>query len=199
VLRLGGSPEDSITFDADGSCVAGGGDGPFAPYYCSQVHPYTYGCLTPARWEAVLEFADAVGFKIAFGLNGCWGRPGASDPMDFSNARALMEATAASPHARALAYWELSNEVVPRTIAAAQWVADALVLKGMSEAAFGAKGLPAPPVVGPDQAAGTAISEVVQALGGKGGQLAAVVYHQYPRQFRRPRAPQKTTSPQNKP
>ena len=41
LLRLGGSPEDSLVFDADGgSCTPGtGGDGPFAPYFCSQVHP----------------------------------------------------------------------------------------------------------------------------------------------------------------
>ena len=39
VLRLGGSPEDSIVFDADGSCAPGGGSGPFPGYYCSQVHP----------------------------------------------------------------------------------------------------------------------------------------------------------------
>lgn len=41
LLRLGGSPEDSIFFDADGTCVAGtGGNGP-APngYFCSQVKP----------------------------------------------------------------------------------------------------------------------------------------------------------------
>jgi hypothetical protein len=106
VLRLGGSPEDSIVYDADGTCAQGGGAGPFPHYYCSQVHPYTYGCLTPARWEQILEFADRVGFRIAYGLNGCAGRSGPDAPMDFSNAQALMEATAASPHAGALAYWE---------------------------------------------------------------------------------------------
>ena len=187
VLRLGGSPEDSIVFDADGTCAPGGGAGPFAPYYCSQVSPYVYGCLTPARWEAILEFADAVGFKIAYGLNGCWGRPNASAPMDFDNARALMEATAASPHATALAYWELSNEVVPNTISAAQWVADARVIGGMSAAIFGARGLPAPPVVGPDQG-GEAIGEVVAALGGR-KDIAAIVYHQYPECTRPTAAP----------
>lgn len=176
LLRIGGSPEDSIVFDADGTCEPGGGAGPFPGYYCSQVRPYVYGCLTPSRWEAILEFADAVGFKIAFGLNGCWGRPNATEPMDFSNVRALMEATAASPHAAAVAYWELSNEVVPNTINAAQWVADARVLKNMSASVFGARGLPVPPIVGPDQG-GEAIGEVVAALGGR-KDIAAIVYHQ---------------------
>jgi hypothetical protein len=187
LLRLGGSPEDSIVYDADGSCAPGGGAGPFPGYYCSQVHPYVYGCLAPARWQAVLEFADAVGFRIAFGLNGCWGRPNASAPMDFANARALMEATAASPHARALAYWELSNEVVPNTISAAQWVADAREIGALSAAIFGARGLPPPPVVGPDQG-GQAIGEVVAALGGK-ADIAAIVYHQYPECTRPAAAP----------
>jgi hypothetical protein len=39
LLRIGGSPDDSIIFDSDGTCVPGsGGNGP-APkgYYCSQV------------------------------------------------------------------------------------------------------------------------------------------------------------------
>jgi heparanase 1 len=111
LLRLGGSPEDSIQFDADGSCVPGGGAGPFPGYFCSQVSPYVYGCLSRARWAAVLEFAAATGLRIAFGVNGCWGRANKSAPMDFSNVRALMEATAADPNAAVLAYWELSNEV----------------------------------------------------------------------------------------
>lgn len=179
LLRLGGSPEDSIVFDADGSCAPGGGGQPPGPYYCSQVHPYVYGCLSPARWEAVLEFADDVGMKIAFGLNGCFGRTGADAPMDLSNARALMRATAASPHAAALSHWELSNEVVPNTISAAQWVADAAALRNLSLEIFGAAGLPAPPLVGPDQG-GAAVADVVAALGGRAGALAAITYHQYP-------------------
>jgi heparanase 1 len=179
LLRLGGSPEDSIVFDAAGTCVPGGGGQPPLPYYCSQVHPYVYGCLSPARWEAVLAFASEVGYSIAFGLNGCFGRTGADASMDFSNARAIMEATAASPHAAALAFWELSNEVVPRTISAAQWVADAAVLRNMSTAIFGARGLVAPPLVGPDQG-GAAVEDVVGALAGRVGALAAITYHQYP-------------------
>jgi hypothetical protein len=40
ILRLGGSPDDSVIFDTDGTCVPqSGGDGPFPGYYCSQVHP----------------------------------------------------------------------------------------------------------------------------------------------------------------
>ena len=179
LLRLGGSPEDSIVFDADGTCTPGSGGQPAGPYYCSQVHPYVYGCLTPSRWEEVLAFAADVGFQIAFGLNGCFGRAGADSAMDFSNVRALMEATAASPHASVVSYFELSNEVVPNTISAAQWVADADTIRNMSAQIFGAKGLAPPQVVGPDQG-GSAIADVVAALGGREGLIHAAVFHQYP-------------------
>ena len=38
LIRIGGSPDDSIVYDVDGTCVPGsGGHGPSASYYCSQV------------------------------------------------------------------------------------------------------------------------------------------------------------------
>ena len=178
ILRIGGSPEDSIVFDTDGSCTTGG-NGPSSSYYCSQVKPYVYGCLTTKRWEQILEFADLVGFKIAFGLNGCFGRESSQSPMNFSNAQSLMEATANSVHAGVVSFWELSNEVVPNTIQASQWVNDALVLKNMSEVIFSSKGLRSPAMVGPDQG-GSAVKDVVTALNNQVGALAAVTYHQYP-------------------
>ena len=71
LIRLGGSPEDSVIYDADGTCVPmSGGRGPAQDYYCSQVAPYSYDCLTPQRWADLLEFADATGMKIVLGLNG---------------------------------------------------------------------------------------------------------------------------------
>jgi heparanase 1 len=178
ILRIGGSPEDSIIFDTDGSCTPGG-TGPSQNYYCSQVRPYTYGCLSPTRWEEILAFADLVGFKIAFGLNGCYGRESANSPMNFSNAQELMVATANSQHAGALLFWELSNEVVPNTINANQWVADVSNLKKISDEIFTSKGLNSPAFVGPDQG-GSAVSDVVTALNKTSGALAAVTYHQYP-------------------
>ena len=37
ILRLGGSPEDGVWYDADGTCVPdSGGGGPSSTYYCSQ-------------------------------------------------------------------------------------------------------------------------------------------------------------------
>jgi len=67
LLRLGGSPEDSLIFNADGKCIPGsGGNGPFPGYYCSQVHPYSYDCLSPTRWNDLLQFAQKTNFKIVF-------------------------------------------------------------------------------------------------------------------------------------
>jgi hypothetical protein len=178
ILRLGGSPEDSLVFDADGTCVPrSGGAGPFPSYYCSQVSPYVYDCLTRARWAALLEFAAATGLKVAFGLNGCWGRPAADAPMDLSNAGALFEATAASPHAAALWGFELSNEVAGDKISPAAWAADAAALKAAAAAAFGAAGLPPPLLVGPDQVCCVTQEAVAKAV--VPGVLAALTYHQY--------------------
>ena len=179
VLRLGGSPEDSVVFDANGTtCVPGsGGDGPYAPYYCSQVHSYTYDCLTGARWEELLAFAADTGLKIALGLNGCLGRPSATASMDYTNAAALFAATAASPHAVDGFYgFELSNEVVPDTVAPAAWGRDAGALKELARAAFAARGLPAPPMVGPDQTCCLAQEEVMAAT--PPGVISALTYHE---------------------
>ncbi len=176
ILRLGGSPADSIRFDADGTCVAGtGGDGP-APggYFCSQVKPYVYGCLTPARWEALLDFANATGLRIVFGLNACEGRMSSSTPMDFANVRALLRATAASPNRHVVVGFELGNEIVGTTVTAAAWGADARTLRGLVDDAFGAG---APFLAGPDGASPTHARD---ALGSASGAVAVATYHHYP-------------------
>jgi heparanase 1 len=181
ILRIGGSPEDGILFDDDGTCAPqSGGAGPFAGYYCSQVTPYVYDCLTRARWAALLEFAAATGLKIAFGLNGCVGRASPNASMDYANAKALFAATAASPHAAA-GFWgfELSNEVVPTTITPAAWAADAVALKAAAAAAFAAAGLPPPPLVGPD-GGGCCASQAEALAATTPGTLAAITYHSYP-------------------
>ncbi|KAJ9461956.1 Heparanase-like protein 3 [Diplonema papillatum] len=83
-LRVGGSPVNSIYFDTTGSCQPGG-DGPSSPYYCSQVKPYIYACLTPQRWAEILRFAKKTGLKLLMGMNVCYGRKSANSSMDFSN------------------------------------------------------------------------------------------------------------------
>jgi len=181
LLRLGGSPEDSLVFDSPpGSCVPqSGGEGPFPGYYCSQVKPYTYDCLTLDRWTALLDFAAATGLKIAFGLNGCFGRASADAPMDYTNAEAFIRATASLPSAKAAFHgFELSNEVVPNTVSPKAWSADAAHLKAFAATAFAAAGLPPPPMVGPDQGCCAAQAGVVAAA--PPGTIDALTYHEYP-------------------
>lgn len=180
LLRLGGSPEDSLVFDTDGTCVPGtGGNGP-APkgYYCSQVHPYVYDCITPDRWNALLQFASETGLKITIGLNGCYGRMSSTTPMDFSNIEALLKATASSPYVSALWGFEFTNEVVPNTITPEAWAADITAVKIMAADIFSAAGLPLPNFVGPDQGGSSVIASVAQAL--PPGVVNAYTYHQYP-------------------
>lgn len=179
VLRLGGSPEDSLVFDEDGTgCVPqSGGNGPYAPYFCSQVHPYVYDCITKARWLELLAFAADTGLKIALGLNGCYGRPSATLPMDYTNAAAIFNATASSPHAADGFYgFELTNEVVPNTISAAAWGKDAAALKDLARVTFAAAGLAPPPMVGPDQSCCDAQSDVMAAT--PPGVISALTYHE---------------------
>eukprot|EP00038_Savillea_parva_P011457 m.197685 g.197685 ORF g.197685 m.197685 type:complete len:577 (-) comp20191_c0_seq1:24-1754(-) len=83
-LRIGGSPEDTAEYQ-------GFGDG----HVCSSYAMAHHTCLTPARWEEIIEFAEACGLRIVFGLNIMYGRgadgTGSWDP---SNARALLTYTA---------------------------------------------------------------------------------------------------------
>lgn len=178
LLRIGGSPEDSIVFDADGTCVVNGTQAPNASYFCSQVHPYVYGCLTASRWQALLGFAARTGLKIAYGLNGCWGRTSKDTTMDFSNIKEMLQATVASPHWKAgLSYFEFSNEIVNAQISAAAWGADAAALRQIIVDAFPAG--EAPPLVGPDSGDESPdLARVVKDTAP--GVLYALTYHEYP-------------------
>lgn len=176
LLRLGGSPEDSLVYDSDGTCVPGsGGNGP-APngYYCSQVHPYTYDCLTPKRWQDLLNFAESTGMQIAMGLNGCYGRMSSNTSMDFTNVQALLQDTVNSPFIKGFWGLELSNEVVPNTISPYIWGQDATTIHTMAANIFKYK----VPMVGPDQGGSSPIADVAKTT--TPGTLAAFTYHQYP-------------------
>ena len=179
ILRLGGSPEDSIIFDADGTCVAGsGGDGPGGndAYYCSQVKPYIYGCLTPARFQGLLEFANATGLRIVLGLNACFGRLAANLPMNFSNARSLLQFTASSPYLSVLAGLELGNEVVGTTVDAAAWGKDADTLAALVLEYFGSNSSVF--VAGPDGASPTHAHDAI--ANATPGSVRKLTYHHYP-------------------
>lgn len=148
----------------------------------AQVKPYIYGCLTPARWEALLEFASATGLRIILGLNGCVGRLSNTTAMNTSNAAAVIAATAASPHAASLWGFELSNEVVGAgssgTVTPATYADDVAAIKAIADSAFAVAGLPPPFFVGPDVASPGTISAALHAA--PQGTLTAITYHHYP-------------------
>lgn len=178
ILRIGGSPEDSIVFDVDGTCAPNGTAAPNPGYACAgtQLHPwvYVYDCLTPARWEALLAFGARTGLRVVFGLNGCYGRTSKSTSMDLSNIEALVAATAASPHARKGFYgFEFTNEIFGYgPISSAAWGADAAAVRRLLEHAF-PRG-ETPPLMGADSTKVGALASVPP------GTLHALTYHEYP-------------------
>lgn len=181
LLRLGGSPEDSLIYDSDGTCVPqSGGAGP-APggYYCSQVRPYSYDCIEPQRWQDLLAFAHATGVQIIFGLNGCYGRMSSNSSMDFSNIAAMMKDTASSPHVSAFYGWELSNEVMPNTISPYIYGKDMGTLHDMAASIFQAAGAPIPRVAGPDQGGSSPIASIAVTTPPATLTDMAFTYHQY--------------------
>ena len=84
-------------------------------YYCSQVHPRVYDCLTVQRWQRLNEFAAAADLSLVFGLNGCLGRKWRQGPVDVSAYARFFRDTAQA----GLPVWgfELGNELtgVPLT------------------------------------------------------------------------------------
>jgi hypothetical protein len=121
ILRIGGSPEDSIVFDVNGTCTPNGTAAPNPSYACAgtQLHPwvYVYDCLAP---------------------------------MDLSNIEALAAATAASPHAKAGFYgFEFTNEIFGYgPISNAAWGTDAAAVRRLLAHAFPSGEVP--PLMGPD-------------------------------------------------
>jgi hypothetical protein len=64
-LRLGGSEADDAVFNFSDACSKSrGGSGVVDPAYC----------LTPARWEEILQFAADTKLDVAFTLNVMYGR-----------------------------------------------------------------------------------------------------------------------------
>eukprot|EP01059_Diplonema_ambulator_P014673 TRINITY_DN25614_c0_g1_i1.p1 TRINITY_DN25614_c0_g1~~TRINITY_DN25614_c0_g1_i1.p1 ORF type:complete len:500 (+),score=166.65 TRINITY_DN25614_c0_g1_i1:33-1502(+) len=181
MIRIGGSPVDSVVYDV-GGCTPGG-SGPSSTYYCSQVQPYVYGCLTKERWTDVLTWAKELGMQILMGINACYGRTGADEPMDFSNIKAFMEATKSLGDSllEPLIGFEFGNEVT-RTgsptanygMIPSRWAKDAAVVKQIIDATFGSGRMV---LAGPADNTGavTMVGYYVQP-----GVLDIATYHQYP-------------------
>eukprot|EP00755_Sulcionema_specki_P037020 Sspe_Gene.108048::Locus_87209_Transcript_1_1_Confidence_1.000_Length_1571::g.108048::m.108048/K07964/HPSE; heparanase len=183
LLRLGGSPEDSIVYDMKGGCVPGG-DGPGGQYYCSQVRPYTYGCLSRFRWAALLRFAQRTGLRLVLGLNACYGRKSANTSMDFTNIRELLEYTKTldSELVEALYGFELGNEVTHSMdpsatsgIMPSQWAQDVATLRKLVDEVLPGKRVK---LAGPDDYSLQGYQVIVQSMTQQ--TLNALTYHQYP-------------------
>eukprot|EP01084_Bolivina_argentea_P051104 93989_1 len=92
ILRVGGSPEDSVVYDINGECSQKYG---LPNYDCSQTtnsYPY-YGCINKTRWLQINEFAIQTNVTLIFGLNACYGRKSYTSTMNFSNIIALVNYT----------------------------------------------------------------------------------------------------------
>ena len=117
VLRLGGSPIDSIEYAigpaAEARCARGKGTPGGAPgNTCSQTGLATYGCFTGTRWRELLAFGKATGLRVVLGLNACNGRSSVNSTMDFSNIQSLLNFTVSLPPSelQPLAGFEFGNE-----------------------------------------------------------------------------------------
>lgn len=90
VLRIGGSPEDSLGYGFDGHCASEPASAAAGGYYCSRVRPTLYDCLTIDRWQQLNEFADGAGLRLVFGLNACLGRASRDSAVDIGSLRRLL-------------------------------------------------------------------------------------------------------------
>ena len=136
-LRVGGSNADLAVYDAS---FRGGED-------CPPEAVEKKVCLSAARWDAIVDFAEATGLRLVFCLNMMAGR-GADGrgEWDGANARALLEHTARR-HPRFKHGFQLGNEkeyVIEPGSAARAFVS----LRAMVDALWPAGDRPL--VVGPD-------------------------------------------------
>merc|ERR1719242_2471475 len=86
ILRLGGSPEDSIVYNISGMCLKTDSE----QFGCGQSGK-NYGCLSESRWLEILQFMDDTQLSLVFGLNACFGRPNRSALMDYTNIHSMIK------------------------------------------------------------------------------------------------------------
>eukprot|EP01084_Bolivina_argentea_P223948 378806_1 len=108
ILRIGGSPQDSIIYNVSGECL---NIKPSIPgYNCSQT-ANNYGCLNRTRWQQINNFATITNITLLFGLNACYGRLTKNTSMNFSNIQALLDLTSTIPNTQNLKGFEFGNEL----------------------------------------------------------------------------------------
>eukprot|EP01084_Bolivina_argentea_P042190 77826_1 len=93
MLRIGGSGEDSVIYNISNECNEPNKWNISGPYYCSEVHPPNYYCLTKTRWQQILQFCQDTNLKLIYGLNACYGRKGKDKPIDMTNIDSLLSYT----------------------------------------------------------------------------------------------------------
>eukprot|EP01084_Bolivina_argentea_P051103 93987_1 len=109
ILRIGGSPQDSVVYNISGECSQKYG---LPGYGCSQTtNSEYYGCINKTRWDQINAFAQATGIQLLYGLNACYGRKSSSSPMNLSNARNLVEYTNSLGSKAGVFGFELGNEI----------------------------------------------------------------------------------------
>lgn len=174
-LRVGGSQADLTYYDL--------GEGPLL------VAPAGFdGVLTRAQWLAMVDFARASKFQVAFTLNAGAGPRDAKHQWQPDQARTLVEFAAA--RADPVEVWELGNEingaqfVLGAAIDGRQYAADFAVARGLLDELA-----PKASLSGPSSAFWPLLGEVSPVLPeflAKAGGLAGVVsWHYYPQESRR--------------
>ena len=110
ILRIGGSPQDSVVYNMSGECSQDYG---LPGYSCSQeTNSKYYGCITKERWSEINEFARKTNITLVFGLSACYGREANNKAMNFSNIINLIKYTnTLNDNASNLFAFEFGNEL----------------------------------------------------------------------------------------
>jgi hypothetical protein len=173
-LRLGGSDADSAVYS----------DGFPGGLKCPPDVVANHLCLSPARWDEIIGFADDAKLRIAFTLNMMAGRCGkpscghtGSGPWDPSNAKALLTYTAKKYPDFSRHGFELGNEL-EFNLSPEQTATALKQLRGMVNELWPTKSQ-RPRVIGPDL---NPRPDWLQLMLGhlQPGDLDAVTYHMYP-------------------
>ena len=193
LLRIGGSPADFMLYDVfDGACSAANLNRTqphpkkFQPktYFCPIWDQVRGQCLSMSRWREINRFALTSGLRIAFDLNGCWGRANATAEMDFRMISGLFNVTArmAANGTSAVYAFQFTNEVYGK-IAPARYGSDLLRMRKLLDEAW-ARHAPAvavaPTLMGPDNGWEDMSAEHLDTvLSVSAGVMAAATYHDY--------------------
>jgi heparanase len=173
-LRIGGSAADSAVYNEE---FVGG-------IPCPDEVVVNKFCLTPARWDEVIEFADTTGLRIAFTLNMMAGRCGkpscghtGTGPWNSHNAFALLNYTATKYPNFSNHGFELGNELEfnlsPEQTSTALKQLRSMVNQLWPEVHF------RPRVIGPDlNPRPDWLALMLDGL--EPGDLDAITYHMYP-------------------